>query len=61
MRDACRRAMRLTLVARHQDVLVHLQVLGQEVAESVVLLLDDEVGRVGHAWEAFSLAEWLER
>jgi len=37
------------LVARHEDVLVHLQVLGQEVTEGVVLLLDYEVGSVGHA------------
>lgn len=33
---------------------MRLQVLGQEVAERMVLLLDDEVGSVGHAYERVS-------
>lgn len=39
----------LTLVAGHEDLGVHLEVLREEVADGVVFLLDDEVGSVGHA------------
>lgn len=37
------------LVSRHVDVGVHLEMLSEEVTESVVLLLQDEIGGVGHA------------
>lgn len=38
-----------TLITSHVDVGVQLQVLREQVAERVVLLVQDEVGRVGHA------------
>lgn len=39
-----------TLVSGHKNMGVLLQVLRQQVADSVVLLLQGEVGAVGHAW-----------
>lgn len=40
----------LTLVTGHQDVRVVLEVLGNEVANGVILLLDQKVGAVRHAY-----------
>lgn len=44
-----RRAL-LTLVTSHVHVRVSLDMLGQQVAQSVIFLLQNEVGGVGHAW-----------
>jgi hypothetical protein len=41
---------RRTLVSGHEDLGVHLQVLRKEVSQGVVLLAEEEVGRIGHAW-----------
>jgi hypothetical protein len=38
-----------TLVRGHHDVGRLLEVLGEQVAEGVVFLEHEEVGRVGHA------------
>jgi hypothetical protein len=40
---------RRTLVASHVDVRMGLEVLREKIAQSVILLHEDEVGRVGHA------------
>lgn len=40
----------LTLVPSHHDVRGGLEVLSDEIAEGVVLLQHDEVGRVAHAF-----------
>lgn len=37
-----------TLVSGHEDIAVKLGMLGDEVADRVVLLLDDKVGAVGN-------------
>lgn len=42
--------MFLTLVASHIDIGVGLEMFGKEVAEGVVLLLENKVGSVGHAY-----------
>lgn len=47
------------LVASHVDVGVHLEMLGEKVTESVVFLLQDEVGGVGHAREHLFLNLFL--
>lgn len=49
----------LTLVTGHQDVRVLLEMLRNKVANGVILLLDQEIGTVGHACQVlakFSLA-----
>ncbi|RDA83508.1 hypothetical protein CP532_2673 [Ophiocordyceps camponoti-leonardi (nom. inval.)] len=39
----------LTLVAGHVDIGMKLEVLREEVAQRMILLLENEVGGVGHA------------
>lgn len=46
----------VTLVAGHHDVRGGLEVLGDEVAEGVVLLQHDEVGGVAHACRSASVS-----
>lgn len=40
-----------TLVPSHVDIRVRLEVLGEEVSESVVFLHENKVRGVGHAYE----------
>lgn len=45
----------LTLVAGHENLGVHLEILGEQVADSVILLSNDEVGSVRHACDRLLL------
>lgn len=43
---------RLTLISSHENVWVLLQMLRDQVSEGVILLLQGEVGAVGHAFDS---------